>query len=412
MVTGLIPTQFATIGLIDEKNPQRIVFSQSRPTVARDTTYGWQVNMNDHAAFRLAYEQQHSIELLPRGVGARQVHELSQQFNVGTFGPVHIEPLTVSNQCIGFLLLVAAPSVSNWSTRDRAIVPDVAAFLSQALANSRRMEMEAPAQEAAPLPTQPVAAERDQERERLIIELAEARRQLAAAENRARQAEVAAAVMQQRQPGQPTTARPQVAQAAVHEVVERAVGAILPLVREKNLVLDLDLTADLPLVAMKEAVLKQLVVSLLENACLVSAPEGEILVRAALNVPNGAKTNAKMVTMSVTDCGLGIRPEDQAHVFDTQYHLQGGKPIAGLSEKANNLAVVQKLAQAGGGDLLLKSEPGNGTTFSLNLPVAEVRPWTIMKPKKEADKSVPAELSSSPVTVPSVSALAEPPSSD
>ena len=71
MATGLVATQFAAIGLIDEKNPQRVLFSQTRPAASRDSAYGRQINLNDHAAFRLAYEQQRGIELLPRGVGTR-----------------------------------------------------------------------------------------------------------------------------------------------------------------------------------------------------------------------------------------------------------------------------------------------------------------------------------------------------
>jgi hypothetical protein len=381
-----VQTQFATIGLIDETNAQRVVFSQSRPPIARDTPHGWQVNMTDHAAFRLASEQQRGIELLPRGVGARQVHELSQQFNVGTFGPVLIEPLIATNQCLGFLLLVAAPSAQNWSDHDRAIIPGVAGFLSQALANSRRMENEVPARKGTPVmnPARPV--DRAPDRERLIVELAETRRQLAAAETRARQAEAAAVYMQQRQPGQPTTARPQVAQAAAGEVVEGTIESVLPMIRDKNLKLDLALSSDLPLVAVKEAVLRQLVISLLENACRASAEDGWILVRAETNSLNGAMNSQKTISITFTDTGTGIRPEDKEHVFDTQYYLQGGKPIAGLGDKSANLAVVQKLAQAGGGDLVFKSELGTGTTFTLNLPVAEVRPWTILKRKPEKDR--------------------------
>jgi signal transduction histidine kinase len=379
MIAGLLETQFATIGLIDEKNPERIVFASSRPSVARDSTHGWQINMNDHTAFRLAYEQQRGIDLLPRGVGARQVYELSQQFNVGPFGPVIIEPLVIDNHCQGFMVLAAAPSVQSWSDRDRAIIPELSGFVSQALINSRRMESETPYRATTPAPARP--ADRDPEKERLIIELAEARRQMAAAETRARQAEAAAVYMQQRVPGQPTTARPQVAQAAVNEVVESALEAILPVVRDNNLKLDLNLNPDLPLVAVKEAVLKQLIVSLLENACRASTEGGRVAVRAELLPTNGAKNRARTIRMAFSDSGPGIQPDDQSHVFDTQYYLQGGTPVAGLGDKSANLAVVQKLAQASGGDIGFESIPGEGTTFTLQLPVAEVRPWSVLKRK-------------------------------
>ncbi len=398
MVTGLVPTQFATIGLIDDKNPSRIVFGRPRPATTRDAVYGRQINLADHAAFRLAYEQQRGIELLPRGVGARQAHELAQQFNVGALGPVFVEPLVVGQQCLGFLLLAGPPTAQNWSERDRAIIPGLAAFIAQAIANSRRLEGEA-ARAAAPVAAAARSPERDPDRERLMLELAETRRMLATAEDRARQAETAAAFMQQREPGQPTAARPQVAQAAIGPAVEHAIGVVLPILRQKNLKMDVAISDDLPLVAVKEAVLRQLALSLLENACRASDENGAILVRAMTPQVNGAGPSAaRAVLLMVTDAGAGIRPEDRLRVFDSQYYLAGGRPIGGLGDNSANLAVVQKLAQAGGGDLQLESRPGEGTTFTLRLPVAEVRPWTLLKIKSEPDAGGGRRVT--PVTTP------------
>lgn len=392
MVTGLVATRFAAIGLIDEKTPHRVVFGQQRPAPARDSGYGRQIALNDHAAFRLAYEQQRGIELLPRGVGARQAHELSQQFNVGALGPVFVEPLIAAGQCFGFLLLAAPPTAQNWSERDRAIVPGVAAFIAQAIANSRRLEGETNVQ--ATLPTSLTAAtlsnvtERDADKERLMLELAETRRMLSTVEERARQAETVAVFLQQREPGQPTAARPQVAQAAVGAAVEHSTGVILPMLRQKNLKLDMVIGEDLPMVAVKETVLRQLVLSLLENSCRASGEDGCILVRAEALSPNGSSpTTGRAVLLRFTDAGSGIRNEDQERVFDSQYYLSGGRPIVGLGDNSANLAVVQKLAQASGGDLHFESKLGAGTTFTLRLPAAELRPWTLMKVKQEAGLS-------------------------
>jgi len=390
MVTGLIPTQFAAIGLIDEKNPQRVLFGQSRPATTRDTTYGRQINLADHAAFRLAHEQQRGIELLPRGVGARQVHELSQQLNVGALGPVFVEPLLTAGYCLGFLLLAAPPTAPNWSDRERAIIPGLAAFIAQAIANSRRVEGEPARPAAPPAPAPRPAPNLDAERERLILELAEARRLLAAAEERARQAESAAVTTQQQAPGRPTTARPQVAQAAVTPVVESATTSVLPILRRKNLTLDVALGDDLPLVSVKETVLRQLVLSLLENACRASAEDGDLSLRAQL-APAGEGRNGRMVDLAFTDSGVGIQLEDRGRVFDSRDYLAGRRPIPGLGDNSATLAVVQKLAQASGGDLLLESSVGAGTTFTLRLPAAELRPWTVLKLENGAKDAPVAE---------------------
>lgn len=394
MVTGLVATQFAAVGLIDETNPQRALFNHTRPAATRDAGYGHVIRLSDHAAFRLAYEQQRGIELLPRGVGARQVHDLSQQFNVGALGPVFVEPLVVANQCFGFLLLAAPPGVANWSDQDRAIVPGVAAFLAQAIANSRRLESEAPP--PRPVPVSPRPPEADVERERLIVELAEARRLQAVAEERARQAETMAVTLQQREPGRATTARPQVAQSAIGPTIESTAGTVLPLLRRKNLKLDLALGVDLPLVSVKETVLRQLTLSLLENACRASADDSAVVVRAEVVPANGSKAGpTRLVSLAFSDTGGGVAAAEQSHVFDSRHHLAGGAPIRGLGDTSANLAVVQKLAQASGGDLAFDSVAGQGTTFTLRLPAAEVRPWSALstpppaKPKAETPPSAP-----------------------
>jgi signal transduction histidine kinase len=395
MVTGLLPTQFAAIGLIDEKNPQRVLFGQSRPSATREASYGRQLNLADHAAFRLAYEQQRGIELLPRGVGARQVHELSQQLNVGALGPVFIEPLIIAGRCLGFLVLAAPPTAQNWSDRERAIVPGLAAFIAQAIANSRLGESE-PLRPVAPAAAPRPAPGRDAERERLILELAEARRLLAAAEERARQAESAAVAMQQQAPGRPTTARPQVAQAAIVPVVESAATSILPILRRKNLTLDLAVSDELPLVSVKESVLKQLVLSLLENACRASAEDGDVSLRAGLAAAERGG-NGRTVDVAFTDSGVGIQTEDRSRVFDSRDYLAGRSPIPGLGDNSATLAVVQKLAQASGGDLLMESAAGAGTTFTLRLPAAELRPWSALKLEDDAaDAPVAVEATSGP----------------
>lgn len=397
MVTGLIPTQLASIGLIDESNPQRVIFGQLRTRAGRDTDYSRQIKLSDHAAFRLAFEQQRGIELLPRGVGARQTHELSQQFNVGALGPVFIEPLLAAGQCLGFLMLAAPTTVQNWSERDRAIIPGVASFVAQAVANSRRLQVEKTTHDLDHLPTATLsstrAGERDTDKERLIVELAETRRMLTTAEERANQAESMAVFLQQGEPGGPTTAMPQIAHAAVGPALEYAVESVLPIMRQRDLKLDIALAEALPLAAVKETVLRQLVLSLLENSCRASAEDSSVLVRAEVSTVNGNHAGAgRVLSLMVTDTGAGIRAEDRERVFDSKYYLAGGRSILGLGDNSATLAVVQKLAQASGGDLNFNSDVGEGTTFTLRLPVAEVRPWTLMKSESAAEVKLRAPL--------------------
>ena len=185
-----------------------------------------------------------------------------------------------------------------------------------------------------------------------------------------------AVTLQQREPGGPTTARPQVAQSAIAPAVEGAAAAVLPILRQKNLKLDLALAADLPLVSVKETVLRQLVLSLLTNACRASAEGTAVVVSAAAAsaepATNGSKAGrGRQVALAFRDTGGGIDPAERERVFGSQPNLGSGRPVRGLGDGSANLAVVQKLAQASGGDLVFDSQAGVGTTFTLRLPAAE-----------------------------------------
>jgi len=66
--------------------------------------------------------------------------------------------------------------------------------------------------------------------------------------------------------------------------------------------------------------------------------------------------------IAVRDEGSGIPEEDQARVFDALFTTKGSKGT-GLG-----LAVTKKILEEHGGEILLDSEPGSGTTFTIRLP--------------------------------------------
>ena len=136
--------------------------------------------------------------------------------------------------------------------------------------------------------------------------------------------------------------------------------------------------------SVKETVLRQLVLSLLTNACRASAENSDVVVRAESATTNGSKAGSgRMVAVVFRDTGGGVPPEERERVFGTQPNLSGGQPVRGLGDSSANLAVVQRLAQAGGGDLVFDSVAGAGTTFTLRLPAAELRPWSGLTPRAE-----------------------------
>jgi signal transduction histidine kinase len=77
---------------------------------------------------------------------------------------------------------------------------------------------------------------------------------------------------------------------------------------------------------------------------------------------------ADFALVSVQDRGEGIAIDDQDRVFERFYRADNG-----LTQTAGGfglgLFIARRLAEAMGGGLVLSSRPGEGSTFSLSLPL-------------------------------------------
>jgi two-component system phosphate regulon sensor histidine kinase PhoR len=74
------------------------------------------------------------------------------------------------------------------------------------------------------------------------------------------------------------------------------------------------------------------------------------------------------LSIQVSDNGVGISNEDQKYVFDKFYRTGKGdfKTVKGLGL---GLYYVKQIVSAHGGEILLDSQPGKGTTFTINIPL-------------------------------------------
>jgi signal transduction histidine kinase len=104
---------------------------------------------------------------------------------------------------------------------------------------------------------------------------------------------------------------------------------------------------------------KQVLLNLLSNAVKFTPEGGHIDLRAAL--VDGS------VEISVTDTGIGIAPEDQEAVFEE--FRQVGKSDKKAEGTGLGLALCRKFAELHGGRIWVKSELGQGSTFTFALPV-------------------------------------------
>jgi signal transduction histidine kinase len=151
----------------------------------------------------------------------------------------------------------------------------------------------------------------------------------------------------------------------LHETTD----SLRPLVAQKGLALTLDLPAEPIIIASDRRALTQVIINLVNNA-IKFTEHGSIKV--ALSQRDG--DDGKVLTeFSVQDSGSGIRPEDQSRLFQafsqldstSTRHAEG----AGLG-----LYLCQNLASLLGGALVLSSEFGHGSTFTLSIPTRAYLP--------------------------------------
>jgi hypothetical protein len=99
-----------------------------------------------------------------------------------------------------------------------------------------------------------------------------------------------------------------------------------------------------------------------------------ILGNAIKFTDNGGNVHIKLssddenVTMSITDTGIGISPEDQNKLFKpfSQIDTSISRSFEGTGL---GLALVKELIELHGGRIWVESEAGKGSTFSFKLPI-------------------------------------------
>jgi signal transduction histidine kinase len=112
-----------------------------------------------------------------------------------------------------------------------------------------------------------------------------------------------------------------------------------------------------------ERKIKQVMLNLLSNAVKFTPEGGRIEVRA---VPTDGG-----VEISVADTGIGIAPENQELIFE-EFRQVGGDYAHKREGTGLGLTLARKLVELHGGRLWVKSQVGQGSTFTFSVPE---RPW-------------------------------------
>ncbi len=142
-------------------------------------------------------------------------------------------------------------------------------------------------------------------------------------------------------------------------------AAFDPLAETEGIRLELTVEPDLPKVEADEPRMQQVLGNLLSNALRHARQDNSSEPEVRLEVV--AKLGA--VQVSVSDNGPGLSPEAQAHVFDRFWRADAGRS-RDRGGSGLGLAISRGIVIAHGGQIWVKSAPGQGATFTIQLPAA------------------------------------------
>ncbi len=150
----------------------------------------------------------------------------------------------------------------------------------------------------------------------------------------------------------------------IASLVREAAHQLTPLAAARRIRLDVRPAPDIEAMAVADN-LYRCVFNLIDNAIKYSGPDTEVQVRS--------RADAGQAVIEVQDAGPGIAPEDVPRVFSRFYRVNKSRSRqdggVGLG-----LAIVRELVHGMGGDVHLDSRLGEGSTFSILLPLAPEPP--------------------------------------
>lgn len=107
--------------------------------------------------------------------------------------------------------------------------------------------------------------------------------------------------------------------------------------------------------------LRQALLNLTMNAIKFTPAGGEVRLQA--------QRDGKMLLITVSDTGIGIAVEDQAHIFERDFK-SARKALSGKSNGGLGLAAAQAIVRQHGGSIWFTSVVNVGTTFYIQLPLS------------------------------------------
>jgi len=152
--------------------------------------------------------------------------------------------------------------------------------------------------------------------------------------------------------------QPQLQPENLNTIIEEAVRFFTPEIQDRDIVVEQELRADLPLLQLDREQMKQAFYNVIKNSLEAMRRHSTLRIRTDLDDTH--------VMVSFTDTGGGMSAENLSRVFEPYFTT---KP----SGTGLGLLIVRRIVREHGGELSIESGQGKGLTLTIRLPYVEKR---------------------------------------
>ncbi len=156
----------------------------------------------------------------------------------------------------------------------------------------------------------------------------------------------------------------------VSDILRDTVGMMEALAREKNIYLKFDDPGDAISIVSDKTRLKQIVINLVGNALKFTHSGGVTVSTSRFNssIQDGPSNPGEKIRIDVKDTGIGIKPEYMKIIFE-EFRQGDASTTREYGGTGLGLTIAKKLSELMGGTISVESKYGEGSVFSLILPL-------------------------------------------
>ncbi len=146
----------------------------------------------------------------------------------------------------------------------------------------------------------------------------------------------------------------------INTIVSRAAEHLREDVARNHQILELDLSETMPLALLNAQAVERAISQIVDNAINFTPAEGRINICT--------RVEARTIVIIIRDTGIGIAPNVLEHIFEHFYRADQARSTR-TGGSGLGLTIARKIIEAHGGKITVASALGEGTTFSILIPI-------------------------------------------